>query len=169
MTWGLATVVLSARELFAATRPMYFKCLPLLGVQSHIELPWKTLLEAYQGISLPNFGLHALAAKLQFIQCNWGFTDAASKGLSMGYESFLMNVGMYSNTLDLDYKSFSGLAVDGTWFKNVWELLHKFNLSATFSNDYQISPARIGDSSLMGEFSKHYKGQNLIALNIFRM
>ena len=108
MTWGLATVVLSAQELFAATRPVYFKCLPLLGVQSHIKLPWRTLPEAYQGIGQPNFGLHALAAKLQFIQCNWGFTDAASKGLSMGYESFLMNVGMYSNTLDLDYKSYSG-------------------------------------------------------------
>jgi hypothetical protein len=30
----------------------------------------------------------------------------------MGYESFFMNVGMYGNTLDLDYKSFSGIAVD---------------------------------------------------------
>ena len=169
MTWGLATVVLSPQEFFAATRPVYFKCLPLLGVQSHIKLPWRTLPEVYQGIGLPNFGLHALAAKLQFIQCNWGFTDAASKGLSMGYESFIMNVGMYGNTLDLDYKSFSRLAVNGTWFKNVWELLHEFNVSATFSNDYQISPAWIGDSSLMGEFSKHYKGQDLIALNIFRM
>ena len=87
----------------------------------------------------------------------------------MGYESFFMKVGMYGNTLDLDYKSFSRLAVDGTWFKNVWELLHEFNVSATFSSEYQISPARIGDSSLMGEFSKHYKGQDLIALNIFHM
>jgi hypothetical protein len=70
MTWGLATVVLSAQEFFSATRPLYFKCLPLLGVQSHIELPWRTLLEAYQGIGLPNFAFHALAAKLQLIQCN---------------------------------------------------------------------------------------------------
>ncbi len=87
----------------------------------------------------------------------------------MGYESFFMNVGMYGNTLDLDYKSFSGLVVDGMWFKNVWELLHEFNVSATFSSEYKILPTWIGDSSLMGEFSKHYKGQDLIALNIFRM
>jgi hypothetical protein len=46
MTWGLATVVLSARELFAATRLVYFKCLPLHGVQSHIELLWRILPEA---------------------------------------------------------------------------------------------------------------------------
>jgi hypothetical protein len=119
MIWGLATVVLLAQELFATTRPMYFKCLPLLNVQSHIELPWRTLPEAYQGIGLPNFALHSLAAKLQLIQCNWGFNDTASKGLFMGYKSFFMNVEMYSNTLDLDYKSYSGLAVDGTWFKNL--------------------------------------------------
>jgi hypothetical protein len=87
----------------------------------------------------------------------------------MGYESFFMNVGMYGNTLNLDYKSYSGLAVDGTRFKNIWELLHEFNVSATFSSKYQISPARIGDSSLMGEFSKHYEGQDLIALNVFHM
>jgi hypothetical protein len=67
MTWGLATVVISPREYFAATRPVYFKCLPLIGVQSHIKLPWRTLPEAYQGIGLPNFALHALAAKLQLI------------------------------------------------------------------------------------------------------
>jgi hypothetical protein len=52
---------------------------------------------------------------------------------------------------------------------NVWELLHEFNVSATFSSNYQISPAWIGDSSLMGEFSKHYKGQDLTALNVFHM
>ncbi len=88
---------------------MYFKCLPLLGIQSYIELPWRTL-----PIGLPNFALHALTAKLQLIQCNCGFIDATSKGLIMGYESFFMNVGMYGNTLNLDYKSYSGLAVDGT-------------------------------------------------------
>ncbi len=87
----------------------------------------------------------------------------------MGYESFFVNMGMYGNTHNLDYKSYSGLVVNGTWFKNVWELLHEFNVSATFSSEYQILPARIGDSSLMGEFSQHHKGQDLIALNVIRM
>jgi hypothetical protein len=112
MIWGLVTVVLLALELFATTRPVYFKCLPLLGIQSHIKLPWRTLPEAYQGIGLPNFALHSCAAKLQLIQCNWGFNNTASKGLFMGYKSFFMNVQMYGNILDLDYKSYSGLAVN---------------------------------------------------------
>jgi hypothetical protein len=40
MTWGITTVVLLPRELFLATKPVYYKCLPFFGVQCHIELPW---------------------------------------------------------------------------------------------------------------------------------
>ncbi len=47
--------------------------------------------------------------------------------------------------------------------------MHEFNVSATFSSKYQILPTWIGDSSLMGESSKHYKGQDLTALNVFCM
>jgi hypothetical protein len=70
-------------------------------------------------LACPTLPSILLQQKLQLIQCNWGFNDTASKGLFMGYKSFFMNVEMYSNTLDLDYKSYSGLAVDGTWFKNI--------------------------------------------------
>jgi hypothetical protein len=40
MSWGISTDVLSPRELYLATKPVYYRCLPLLGVQRHIELPW---------------------------------------------------------------------------------------------------------------------------------
>ncbi len=116
MSWGLSTVVLSTHEFYEATRPIYFKCLPLLGMQRHIKLPWRTLPEAYQGIGLPNFSLNLLAAKLQLIQCLWGFSNAASLSLTMGYESFLMDIGLYGNTLGYDYKRFAVLATDNIWF-----------------------------------------------------
>jgi hypothetical protein len=122
MLWGLSTALLSSRELFKATRSVYFKCLPLLAVQRHIELPWCTLPEAYQGVGFPNFALLSLSLKLQLIQCIWGFNDAASVSLFMGYESFLMDLGMYGNLLSCNYQRFSGLVTDNTWFKNIWEL-----------------------------------------------
>ena len=103
MAWGLSTVVLTSKEFFLATKPVYFKCLPLLGVQRHIELPWRTLPESFQGIGLPNLALHSLASKLQLLQCTWGFKDATSLSLLMGYESFLMDIGMYGNLFELDY------------------------------------------------------------------
>ena len=134
MSWGISTVVLSSHKLFEATRPVYFKCLPLLCVQPHIELPWRTLPKSYQGIGMPNFALHSLASKLQLIQCIWGFNDATSCSMLMGYESFLMEIGMYGHTLAYDYTRFSELATNNTWFKNVWELMYDFRVKAAFTN-----------------------------------
>jgi hypothetical protein len=168
MSWGIATVVLSPQELYLVTKPVYYKCLPFLGVQRHIELPWRTLPECYQGIGLPNFALISLSAKLQLIQGIWGFKDAASKSLRMGYESFLMDIGMYGNVLALNYNDFSVLATDHTWFKNLWELLRTFDVDATFGEGVQLLPVRTGDKALMSEFSKYYNGRDLQDLNIYR-
>jgi hypothetical protein len=109
MLWGITTVVLSPQELYKATRPVFFRDLPLLGVQQHIELPWHTLPEMYQGIGLPNFALISLASKLQYIQCNWGFNEASSRSSTMGYESFLIEIGLYGNAFSYDYTTFSDL------------------------------------------------------------
>jgi hypothetical protein len=167
MLWGITTVVLSSQELYQATRIVFFWCLPLLGVQQHIELPWRTLPEMYQGIGLPNFALISLAAKLQCIQCNWGFNKASSRSLTMGYESFLMEFGLSGNTFSYDYTTFSDLATDGTWFKNVWELLNEFQVTAEFGREHQLAPIRSGDRSLMNLFSQHYRGHDLESINVF--
>jgi hypothetical protein len=101
--------------LYLATKPVYYECLPLLGVQQHIELLWQTLPKAYQGIGLPNFALLLLASKLQLIQCIWGFKDAALIALQMGYKSFIMDIKMNVNTLSLNYNLFSILVTERTW------------------------------------------------------
>jgi hypothetical protein len=136
MSWGISTVVLSSHKLFEAIQPVCFKCLPLLDVQCHIELPWRTLPKSYQGFGLPNFALHSFASKLQLTQCIWGFDDAASRSMMMGYESFLMDIGMYGNSLGYNYNQYSRLAMDNTWFKNVWELLRDFSVEATFGEEF---------------------------------
>jgi hypothetical protein len=145
MSWGISTVVLSPCELYLVTKPVYYRCLPLLGIQRHIELPWQTLPEAYQGIRLPKFALLLLASKLQLIQCIWGFKDVALIALWMGCKTFIMDIWMYGNLFSLNYKLYSILTTNGTWFKNVWELLQEFKIIATFSADNQIHPVRVGD------------------------
>jgi len=35
----------------------------------------------------------------------------------MGYESFMIEVGLYGKTMDYDYKAYSVLAMNGTWYK----------------------------------------------------
>jgi hypothetical protein len=167
-TTPIATVVLSPQEIYLATKPVYFKCLPFLGVQRHIELLWRMLPECYQGIGLPNFSLISLSTKLQLIQGIWGFQDAASKSLRMGYESFLMDVGLYGNVFGYKYNHLSVLATDHTWFKNIWELLQEFKVDVSFGASAQLQPVRTGDRSLMSEFSKFYSGCDLQNLNVFR-
>ena len=68
MTWGIATVVLPPQKLLAQFQRVYFRCLPSLNVNCHIELPWRLIPERYQGLGLPNFALVSLTSKLAFIQ-----------------------------------------------------------------------------------------------------
>ena len=96
------------------------------------------------------------------------FLQTAINPVRMGYEPFLMDIGMYGNVFSLKYDEYSILATNHTWFKNVWELLQEFKVSAAFDSESQILPVREGDKSLMSEFSKHYSGQDLQALNIYR-
>jgi hypothetical protein len=86
----------------------------------------------------------------------------------MGYKSFLMVVGLYGNTLGYNYKCFAVLATVNTWFKNVWELLHDFNVHASFDDKYQLHPIRDGDHLLMELFLRRYGGPDLASLNVFR-
>jgi hypothetical protein len=152
MTWGLATVVMPPQKLLAQFQRVFFKCLPSLNINCHIELPWRVIPERYQGLGLPNFVLVSLSSKLSFIQRTWGFTDVDSRSLMMGYESFMIKIGVYGNTMDYDYKAYSILATNGTSFKNVWELVHYFKIRLAFQSEYRLGRVRRGGKSLMSEF-----------------
>jgi len=68
MMWGIATVAMPPQKLLAQFQRVYFRCLPSLNVNCHIELPWRLIPERYQGLGLPNFALVSLTPKLAFIQ-----------------------------------------------------------------------------------------------------
>ena len=120
---------------------------------------------------MPNFALISLASKLLYLQCNWGFGAPHSNALMIGYESFIIEVGLYGNTMGYEYKTHSFLATDNTWFKNVWELVSYFNIRLHFNEDFQLKPIRQGDSSLMSEFIRFgdLSPTDLGSLNIMRM
>jgi hypothetical protein len=58
----------------------------------------------------------------------------------MGYESFMVEIGLYGNNMDHDYKAYSILATNYTWYKNVWELVHYFNIRLAFQREYRLGP-----------------------------
>ncbi len=94
MMWGIATVLMSPQKPLGLFQQVYFRCLPLLNVDCHINLPWRIIPERYQGLGMANYALVSLSSKLSFIQCNWGFDVAHSKALMMGYEACMIEVGL---------------------------------------------------------------------------
>ncbi len=170
MMWGIATVVMSPLKLLEQFQRVYFRCLPSLNVNRHINLPWRLIQERYLGLGLPNYALISLASKLSLIQCGGGFNNADARAIMIGYKSIMMEVGLHGNTMDHDYKTHLILVTNNTWYKNVWELVHYFKIRLVFHPDYQLKPVRKGDKSLMSEFMRiRYRRDDLLLLNIMRM
>jgi hypothetical protein len=63
-----------------------------------------------------------------------------SNALMIGYESFIIEVGLYGDTMGYEYKKHYFLATDNTWFKNMWELASYFNIRLHFNEDFQLKP-----------------------------
>ncbi len=104
----------------------------------HIDLPWRLILEQYQGLGMANYALVSLASKLSSLQFNWGFESPHSSALMMAYESFMVEVGIYGNTMDYDYKTLSMLTMSSSWFKTICELVWYFNVRMHVSAAFQL-------------------------------
>jgi hypothetical protein len=138
MMWGIATVVMSPHRLLKQFQRVYFRCLLLLNMNCHIDLPWRLILEQYQGLGMANYALVSLASKLSSLQFNWGFESPHSSALMMAYESFMVEVGIYGNTMDYDYKTLSMLTMSSSWFKTICELVWYFNVRMHVSAAFQL-------------------------------
>jgi hypothetical protein len=133
ISWGLVTVCMQLSKLDKKLQRMYKRALSFLGVNHKIKQEWRTLLGMYQGLSLQNFSLVALAEKVSFLFGNWGFhRQAPSDALAMAFENFLVEVGLYSSPLDWNYKDYGHLATEAFWFHNLLNLTHSCNATLTF-------------------------------------
>jgi hypothetical protein len=43
MMWGIATIVMSPHQLLKQFQKVYFRCLPFLNMNCHIDLPWRLI------------------------------------------------------------------------------------------------------------------------------
>ncbi len=83
----------------------------------------------------------------------------------------MVEVSLYGNTIDYNYKTHSMLAMSNTWFKNIWELVWYFNVWMHVSTAFQFRAVCRGDISLMSEFMRtgNFSKPDLIYLNIMHM
>ena len=70
INWGLVAVVLTPKTIQKYYKDLYYKMLPLLGVNRNIGKEWRTLPERYPGIGLLNFKVHALSKIFTFSSVN---------------------------------------------------------------------------------------------------
>ena len=63
MTFGLSTVNMTPKKTKAMMQSIYFKLLPLLGVNFHITKERRMLGERFHGLGLPNFVVLCFASK----------------------------------------------------------------------------------------------------------
>jgi hypothetical protein len=121
----------------------------------------------YQGLTLPNFPLIALAEKVLFFLHNWGFKGIAhSDAFAMAYDNFLLKVGLYSTPFAWSYSNFGHLSTKPTWFQNLWLLADTYKALILIQEVNLVKGIHKDDRPLMLEFywlGSH--GKELIALS----
>jgi hypothetical protein len=137
---GLATVVLSPHKLLEQFQRVHFTYLPLLNLNCNIDLPWRLIPERYQGLGMANYALVSLAWKLSFLQCNWVFFATHSTAMMKGCKSFMVEVGLYGNTMSYNYKRHLMQVMSNTWLENVWKLISYFNVGLNLNGNFHLKP-----------------------------
>ena len=171
MLWGLVSVVLSPLKLNEMMQKLYYKILPILGINCCITKAWRMLPEIYQGLGLLNFVVIAFAAKVYFLQSHWGFEGATSDAMQFAYEAFLVEIGLYGNVFSHAFEKYKILATNGTWFKNFWELGDHLGITLDLRKDFHLQPVRQNDRAIMEVLSTDggFTGSTLEALNVVRL
>ena len=123
----------------------------------------------FQGLGLPDFVVLALASKIFFLQCHWGFEGATAEMVMSTFETFMLEVGVYGNIFSQDYEQYGGLTTDNTWYKNFWQYCRHLNIEVRLHQKFMLAPAREGDRPLTELFSERgFAGRDLEALTVFR-
>ena len=68
MNYGLTTVNISPKNPDDLMGALYYKALPLLGINPCIAREWRLISEKFQGLGLLNFVADCLTAKLFYLQ-----------------------------------------------------------------------------------------------------
>jgi hypothetical protein len=170
MLRGLVTICMPPKQFDAKIQGVYAQALLYLGVNRNIKWEWRTLPETYHGLGMPNMPLLSLSEKISLLLGNWGFLGQAhSNTVSMAYKKFLIEVGLYGTPLKNNYNKYSHLAMEATWFQNLWSLVSVYEVDITYWTDDMVQGIREGDRLLISEFFQlGYHGKQLAALNVVR-
>ncbi len=165
--YGLISLMASRQSIDNHLPKWYFKCLPHLGINRSITLPWRTLPRRFQGLGLPIFSLEKLADCLRLLQRHWGTESTLGKALKCSFELVQVETGLEGNFLTRSYSRLSNLA-SHSWLKLLWELIHHYQVTVVFPEDVSIPPLRERDKVLMEEIIKILPPSQWVSFNRVR-
>jgi hypothetical protein len=162
--YGLIPLMASREKIETQLSSWYYHCLPALGVNRSIGCEWKTLPFEFQGLGLPHLTLEKTADSLHLLQHHWGHNTELGRALLLSFELIQVETGLYGNFLLRDYNTLGCLA-SHTWFKQLWELTHHFQIKVTLSNKVIIPQIRENDKIIMEEAIKILPRQQWTSFN----
>ena len=86
--------------------------------------------------------------------------------MHQAYESFVIEVGVYGNTLSLPFADYGTLSTKNTWFRSLWESSRHFDVKIAIRSDSHLGPVRTNDRSLIECFRNDgFEGESLQRLS----
>jgi hypothetical protein len=91
----------------------------------------------FQGLALPNPNMYVLSKKIHLLQSHWDTGSTSGRMLHQAYQVFQVEVGLGGNIYSRSFISFGRLATNG-FFRNLWELLHRYGVFVCLHPDFDI-------------------------------
>ena len=73
--------------------------------------------------------------------------------MRQAYTAFIMEVGLAGDILQCNFTKFSDLAMEGTWFYNLWEFVFHLKVTINIDPKCHVQPARAEDIPIMERFA----------------
>ena len=156
-------------HLEAAFQSVWYGLLPSLKVNRHITKEFCMLPFRFQGLALPNPNIDVLSFKIHLIREHWGWPgDVLGNMLKAAYLVFQNEVGIGGKVLLWPFKKYGTLATHG-FFRNLWQLLSKYDVSLQLPRDSWISVLHVNDRPLMEAVADTgiFSSTELVAINRF--
>jgi hypothetical protein len=149
----------------------------ILCVKRNITKEYRMLPLRFQGLALPIPNIDALSKKIHLLQSHRDTGSTSGRMLHQAYQVFQVEVGLGGNIFSESFISYGRLATHG-FFRNLWELLHRYGVVFCLHPNFDIPLLREQDRTLIdavhdtGIFNRreqetlnwyrHYKGVHSI-------
>ena len=164
LRYGLGALTNDWESSSDCLTPTEFKLLPLLGINRHINKPWRRIHQTFGGVGLFDLAVEQHICRVLLFCQHYGTPSTIGKKLLTSLHWLQIQIGCAGCPLLEDYNTWGHLSTL-SWVKCFWESMHQSpcDLHIVFDG---VDIQRDGDITLMA-FAQHYglTSSQLISFN----